>query len=145
MNDDNGYNSGSAYIFENTCYTEPTLIVNIDIKPDDSPNPINLGSVGVTPVAILSAGDFDATTVDPATIEFAGSYVAMKKTDKYMAHGEDVNLDGLLDLMLQIVTSDINPDLFVEEDGILYAILTGTTFDGQAIEGWDEVFIVPIE
>lgn len=121
------------------------IIVDIDIKPDDYPNPINLGSLGVTPVAILSTEDFDAITVDPATIEFVGSYVAMKKKDKYMAHAEDVNFDGLPDLMLQIVTTDINPDLLVEGDGLLYAVLTGTTYDGQSIEGRDEVIIIPPE
>ena len=45
--------------------------MDIDIKPGSDPNPINPGSNGLIPVAILSSEDFDATTVDPATIELA--------------------------------------------------------------------------
>ena len=37
--------------------------VEIDIKPGSDPNSINLKSRGVIPVALLSSGDFDATTI----------------------------------------------------------------------------------
>ena len=44
--------------------------VEIDIKPGSDPNSINLRSKGVIPVAILTTEDFDATTVDPLSVEF---------------------------------------------------------------------------
>jgi hypothetical protein len=47
-----------------------------------------------------------------------------------MAHKEDVNGDGLVDLVLQIATENLDPELF--QDG--YAILTGATFGGLDIE-----------
>ena len=47
--------------------------VDIDIKPGSDPNSINLKSKGVVPVAVLTTPDFDAATVDPATVEFAGA------------------------------------------------------------------------
>lgn len=121
----------------------PSVVtVEIDIKPGSYPNAINLGSYGLIPVAILSSADFDATTVDPDTVALAGAGVAVRgKGSKLMAHEEDVNGDGLVDLVVQVETENLNPDSF--QDG--YAILTGSTYDGQAIEGVDEIRIVPLE
>jgi hypothetical protein len=114
--------------------------VDIDIKPGSYPNAINLRSHGLVPVAILSSEQFDATTVDPETVELAGSGVAMRgKSKRYMAHKEDVNGDGLVDLVLQVATENLDPELF--QDG--YAILTGATFGGRDIEGKDEITLVP--
>ncbi len=116
--------------------------VYIDIKPGSYPNAINLGSRGLIPVAILSDEQFDATTVDPDTVELAGAGVELRgKSNKYMAHEEDVNGDGLVDLVVHVATQNLDPGSF--QDG--YAILTGQTLDGQAIEGRDEISIVPPE
>ena len=41
------------------------LFVDIAIKPFDDPAPINLGASGLTPIAIASTDDFDATCIDP--------------------------------------------------------------------------------
>ncbi|MHC4401047.1 MAG: hypothetical protein ACYTG0_15330 [Planctomycetota bacterium] len=112
----------------------------IDIKPGSYPNSINLGSNGVVPVAILSSPAFDATTVDPETVELSGAGVAMRgKGNKYLAHEEDVNGDGLTDLVCQVETENLDPGQF--QDG--YAVLTGLTFLGEEIEGVDEIEIVP--
>ncbi len=113
--------------------------VDIDIKPDSYLNSINLGSKGVTPVAILSSQGFDATEVDPSTIELAGAEVAVRGKGKFLAHKEDVDGDGLADLLVQVETEDLEPD----EDG--YACLTGKTYDGQSIKGCDDVVIVPLK
>jgi len=43
--------------------------VYVDIKPGGWPNPINVGSKGVFPVAICGTEDFDVMTIDPATVE----------------------------------------------------------------------------
>ncbi|OHB64444.1 MAG: hypothetical protein A2Y76_05600 [Planctomycetes bacterium RBG_13_60_9] len=120
---------------------EPLVLeVAIDIKPGSTANTVNLRSNGVTPAAILSSDTFDATTVDPATISLAGATVAMRgKAGKYMAAPEDINADGLLDLVVHVQTSEINPAMF-EDD---CAILVGATFDDQAIQGSDQITIVP--
>lgn len=118
----------------------PLIYVEIDIKPGSYPNSINLGSEGVIPVAILSSSEFDATTVDPATVELAGAGVELRgKSDKAMAHREDVNKDGRIDLVVQITTQNLDPGAF--QDG--YATLTGKTYSGLYIEGADEIIIVP--
>lgn len=120
----------------------PDLVtVTIDIKPGSYPNCINLGSNGVIPVAILSDANFDATTVDPETVSLAGAGVAVRgKGNKYLAHAEDVNEDDVLDLVLKMETENLDPDL---QSG--YAIIAGTTFDGIAFTGQDEIVIVPLD
>ncbi len=124
---------------------DPAILVEIDIKPGSYPNSINLGSYGLVPVAILSSEEFDATTVDPETVELAGAGVSVRgKSNKYMAHKEDINEDGLLDLMVQVATENLEPESF--QNGS--AILTGNLleeFGGTPIEGTDEITIVPTE
>jgi parallel beta-helix repeat protein len=118
------------------------LEVDIDIKPGSYPNAINLGSYGLIPVAILSSEEFDATTVNPETVELAGAGVAVRgKSNKYMAHEEDVDGDGLVDLVTQVATENLDPGQF--QDGS--AVVTGATYEGQQITGTDEITIVPPE
>lgn len=118
----------------------PAIAVDIDIKPGSYPNSINLGSNGVIPVAILSTADFDATTVLPETVSLAGSGVAVRgKGNKLLAHEEDVNGDGLTDLVVKVETENLDPGTF--QDGL--ATLTGQTSDGVQFEGSDEIIIVP--
>lgn len=106
--------------------------VSIDIKPGSFPNSINLGSKGNVPVAILSSPAFDATTVDRNTVIFAGaSPLSIGQTP------EDVNGDGLLDVVLHFKTQDLNL-----QPGDTEACLTGKTLAGQDIEGCDSVRIV---
>lgn len=122
-------------------YPGPDVL--IDIKPGGNPNTINLRSKGLLPVAILSSEEvgkeFDATTVDPSTVQLAGAGVAVRGKNKYMAHKEDVNGDGLTDLVVQIEIENLNPDKL--EDGS--AILTGQTSNGIEITGSDKIAIVP--
>jgi hypothetical protein len=121
-------------------YQLEPLAIGIDIKPGSYPNSINLGSNGVVPVGILSDQDFDATWVDPDTVTLAGADVAVRGNgSRYMAHEEDVNADGLTDLVIQVETENLDPDAF--QDG--YAFLTGQTYEGQPFEGSDEITIVP--
>ena len=118
------------------------LPVVIDIKPGSDDNVINLGSHGVVPVAILSTAEFDATTVDPATVALAGSNVAIRgKGDRLMTNEEDVDGDGLADLVLQVETENLDPDTF--QDG--EAVLTGFTIGGMKVVGSDAITIVPPE
>lgn len=105
--------------------------IDIDIKPGSDPNSINLKSNGNISVAILTTEDFDATTVDPLSVQF-GPNGAVEAHGR--GHIEDVDYDGDLDLVLHFIT---------QETGIACgdtdADLTGETFDGQVIEGFDSV------
>jgi WD40 repeat protein len=115
------------------------IAVQIDIRPGSSRNSINLGAAGVVPVAILSSSTFDARTVDPATVSLAGASVKMAgKSGRYLAHQEDVNGDGLTDLVCQVNTAQ-----FLIAPGDSVAILEGRTLSGQLIRGQDSIRIVP--
>jgi hypothetical protein len=119
---------------------EPSTKVQIDIKPGNEDNIINLGSNGVIPVAILSSADFDATTVDPTTIELSGAEVAVRGKGTLTIE-KDVNGDGLIDLEVKVETENLDPG--IEQDGS--ATLTGETYDGVEITGSDDITIVPPE
>jgi hypothetical protein len=116
----------------------PSLAVTIDIKPDGYPNSINLGSKGTLPVAILSSQGFDATTVDPLTITLAGAGVRIKPNSRPQVGIEDVNGDGLSDLVVHIVTSDL---LLTPADEI--GVLEAVTYDGLPVFGSDSVRLTP--
>jgi len=114
-----------------------TIMVKLDIKPGGDPNPVTLQSMGVIPVAILTTDTFDATTVDPLSVEFGPSGASE-------AHGrghiKDADSDGDLDLVLHFATQDTGIVC-----GNTFASLTGETFDGQAIEGTDAINTVRCE
>lgn len=115
------------------------LEVSIDIKPDSIPNIINLSSAGVIPVAILSSETFDALTVDENTIFFASAGVKVAGgSSRHMCHEEDINDDGLDDLICQVETAE-----FMIEPGEGTADLTADTFDGVPVRGTDSIQIVP--
>lgn len=112
--------------------------VQIDIKPGSFPNSINLGSNGTVPVAILSSAGFDARTVDPLTVQLAGASVPLRGKGTPMASFQDVNGDGLLDLVVHVSTEALTLGI-----GDTLAVLTATTFGGLPIRGTDTVRIVP--
>ena len=116
----------------------PALSVQIDVKPDSDDNTVNLGSNGVTPIAILSTASFDARTVDPATISVDGAGVRVRGNGVAMASAKDVDGDGLKDLLVQVSTNMLN---LVEGQSVL--TLTGNTFSGVAIMGQDVIRVVP--
>jgi len=115
-----------------------SLSVEIDIKPGSDTNSINLGSRGTVPVAILSRTDFDPAMVDPKTVILAGAPTVLKKDGKPMASFEDVNRDGLLDLVVHVSTQDLKLGKTDTE-----ATLDGLTYGGIRIKGKDSVKIVP--
>jgi hypothetical protein len=110
--------------------------VDIDIKPGSYPNSINLGSNGNVPVAIFSTEDFDATTVDPSTITLAGAEVRIRGKGDPSRYFQDVDGDGLLDVLVHVDTQTFVPATDAE------AILEGETFDGKKIRGVDSINIV---
>ncbi len=116
------------------------ISVTIEIKPPAAPPvPINQSASGVIPVAILSSPTFDATQVDPATVSLAGAAVQMiGKSDKFSCSVQDVNGDGLEDLLCQVSTAQ-----FLVQPGQSTAVLQAKTFTGQPIQGQEAITIVP--
>ena len=108
-------------------------------NPGSYPNSINLKSKGSIPVAVLSSTDFDAQTLDPATVTLAGAPVrATGKKGKFQAAFEDVDGDGLTDLLMHFDTAALQ--LSVDDTE---AVLEGRTYAGEPVVGKDTVRIVP--
>jgi len=82
-------------------------------------------------IAILSSYVFDATTVNPETVSFAGAGIEKAgKNGKYLCHEKDTNKDGLLDLVCRIDSTQL-----VIEEGAESVVVKAKTFDGITIIG----------
>lgn len=126
---DYGQPSGLQYLANITVESTSVVPVTIDIKPGSTENPINTKSKGVIPVSVLSTSDFDAADIDVSTVTF-GPNGAKESHGK--AHIEDVNGDGLKDLMLHFNTQSTGI-----VNGDTKACLSGSLTNGDAIEGCD--------
>jgi hypothetical protein len=116
-----------------------TRMVTIDIKPGSQTNCFSNDGHGVIPVAIFGSEWFDVNLINPGSVQLEGSSVrAVGKSDKLLAHIEDVNGDGYDDLLIQIQDTD---NTFTE--GSTTAELTGSLYDGTRIVGADAICIVP--
>lgn len=127
--------------------------VSVDIKPTSCPNPLNLKSKGILPVAILGAEDFDVTEIDPATVQLEGvsplrwsiEDVATLfdgnplECDECTEEGPDGYDDLTLKFRIQEIVAAIGE--VVDRDCILLG-LTGTLLDGTPFSGADIIRII---
>ena len=127
--------------------------VPVDIKPTSCPNPLNVNSKGVLPVAILGTEDFDVTTVDPSSLLLEGvsplrwalEDVATPSNGELCDCTEE-GPDGFLDLTLKFDTQEVVAALGVVSDGdVVPLTLSGNLkveFGGAPIQGTDCVLIL---
>ncbi len=133
----------------------PSVQVAVDIKPGSCPNPINLKSRGVLPVAILGTSEFDVATIDPNSIRLAGVEALRFAYEDVTSPASDTNdcnctkagPDGFLDLTLKFETQSIAEAIGdVNRWDKLTLELTGTLFESGGIEtpieGTDCILIV---
>jgi hypothetical protein len=83
------------------------LLLKIIVKPGSIPHTINPASAGTVPVAILSSPIFNAltqTVVSSIRFGFTGTEDSIEFCNK---SGEDVNGDGLLDLICHATTTKL--------------------------------------
>ena len=86
--------------------------VTIDIKPGSYPNRINLSSMGLVPVAVLTTAEFNANQFSPEMAHLSDAANAMTNgcagaIAVRWARG-DVNGDGLRDLVFFFNTQDLD-------------------------------------
>ncbi len=81
--------------------------VRLDVRPGDDDNVVNRGANGVLPVAIMSEPHFDATTVDPLTVQLSGARVRVRPNGQPTAWSRDLDGDGRADLLLHIETGEL--------------------------------------
>ncbi len=114
--------------------------VQIDIRPSDADNEINLRANGKLTVVIFSSTMFDATAINPESVILSGAGIAkVGKGDKYLYDLEDINGDGLIDLICHVYVDqlEVTPDVLLQ---ILE--LDAETFGGQKVRGEDKVSLV---
>jgi len=117
-------------------YVDQSLIyrfgpqADVDIKPKN----INPRSGGKVPIVILSTETFDASRIDPDTVTVAGAPVDIKPNGTTASSLQDINGDGLLDLIIHINASEIQLTSFNSE-----AIVEGLTVDGKFFWGTDTI------
>jgi hypothetical protein len=115
--------------------SEP-LTVLVDIKPDDLSNSVNTSNNGTIPVAILSSSAFDATTqVNRNSLTFGRT--GEENSLAFPPKPEDVNGDGLMDLICHFDTQRTN---LTADDS--QAVLLGKMITGTVIQGMDFVQVV---
>ncbi len=135
----------------------PYLKVDIDVKPESCPNPLNRTSLGVIPIAILGTEDFDVTTIDPPTVNIGGVYPLRWSLEDvatpYDGEIEDPPFkmncttdgpDGYMDLVFHFNTPDVAA-LFEEnwkKDVIIIQITGQLLDDGLEIMGEDVMIVM---
>ncbi|MFX0203723.1 MAG: hypothetical protein ACFFCW_47095 [Candidatus Hodarchaeota archaeon] len=143
------HDTGNFFTIDDFGYNASHL-VGIDIKPMSCPNPLNVKSNGVLPVAILGTEDFDVSDVDVSSVSLAGiapirfDYEDVATPfDGELCDCHELGPDGYLDLILKFDTQEIVDALGSVLDGDeLELILTGECVDGIQIEGSDCIRII---
>src|SRR5262249_33764706 len=114
---------------------QPAIPVAIDVMPGEPVKRIELGNRGTLTVAVLSSKGFDATALDPASLNLAGA-PATRRTGGGLASFEDVNGDGLADLVIEVPKARLKLD-----PGATVAVLKGLAPDGRLVTGSDTVTV----
>jgi hypothetical protein len=132
-------------------------LVDVDVKPESCPNPLNRTSKGVIPIAILGTEEFDVTTIDPATVNIGGVYPIRWSLEDvatpYTGGIDDPPFkmdcttegpDGYMDLVFHFNTTNIAA-LFVDnekKDVIIIQVDGQLVDDGLEILGEDVMVVI---
>ena len=124
--------------------------VPVDIKPGSCPNPLNVKSRGVLPVAVLGTQDVDVNDINVASIRLAGvaairssfEDVASPLSDPNECECTTAGPDGYTDLTLKFRTQEIVEALGeVNHGDVLTVTLTGVLEDGTPIKAVDCIVV----
>ena len=159
-------NPDNDSVSEDTLVTGVDLPFLLDIKPGSCPNPVNVKSRGVLPVALLGSDTFDVSEVDWTTLALAradgigGSVMPLNGPPGPGIGIEDVGTpfggelcdchelegDGLDDLTLKFNTPELVAALELGDlapGDTIELVLSGALVDGRPFTASDCILIVP--
>jgi len=117
----------------------------LDIKPGSCPNPINLGSNGITPVAILGSDTLDVNDIDTSVfpedwrIAFEDVGAPFEGEFESIDSCTEAGPDEFLDLTIKIPTEDfLILCIFPDQTGLILG-LEVQLLDGTVFIIWDVV------
>jgi aqualysin 1 len=130
----------------------PNLLLNtlaeaaVDIMPGSDDNVVVLRAGGTLPVAVLSTAEFDATRLNAATVtlgseEGTDTPVAQRRNGTAFSSVEDVNGDGLPDMVLHFSIADLQASGNLGAETVRL-VLNGRFVDGWFFRGMDDVRVV---
>ena len=111
------------------------LALTIDVKPGSDENPVNIKSRGVVPVALLAGPELDVAWIEVNTIAFGptGTEASAERCAV-----EDVNQDGLDDLVCHFRTQQAGLSA-----GVQQVVVRASLVSGLAFVGTDSIRLVP--
>jgi len=139
---------------------QSSLTVPVDIKPLSCPNPINVVSRGVLPVAILGTANFNVKTIDPRTVTLEGvapisvrwprlrvvdlatpyePYVGKVGAHECTRRGRDRHPDMIFHFDIQKIVAALGE---VDDKAVITLHLSGKLLDGTDFSGEDVVTII---
>jgi len=125
---------------------EKKIIVDLDLKPQSCPNPVNVLSKGLVPVAILGTAEFDVNdivisslpdrtikhTIEDVAAPFGGPLI-----DQFSC--TEAGPDGFDDLIFKIPSSKLN---CLPDGELALLIIDGVLLDGTPFEGSDIALVI---
>ena len=140
-NTQTGNPTGFIYDFSATYSYNEDISVLVDIKPGSDPSAFNWNGAGKVPVAVLGSETFDVYDILPETVTMNNAGVALrgKKDPTVMASYKDVNGDGYIDLVVQIMDTD--GDVFAA--GAVEATVRGSLANGDTFTAIGDIKLVP--
>lgn len=154
-------NPTERFAIDNICFD---VNVSLDVKPSSCPNPINVNSKGVLPIAIAGSENFDVTQIDPATVRLGlmekdGDFLNVTPlrwsyedvTCPYLSGPENENPccienqpDDIMDLSMKFKTQELVGVAGLESHvgETIKLTVAGETLDGLKFMGEDCVRIL---
>jgi Bacterial pre-peptidase C-terminal domain len=133
-----------SYTLIITVVSPPVMQIKMEVKPGSGEYaPLNPKAKGTIPVALLSSEEFNAldVAVDVKTLTFGatGDEQSLRRCGK---EGEDVNADGLLDLVCHFDNQATKYTVYDEEGTVKGKMKLP---DGRAFEGRALLKVVPVK
>jgi len=145
---------------------ECTVVIPLDIKPGSCPNPLNRGSHGVLPVALVGMEDFDVTGIDISSVRLrradgvGGEVAPHEGPPGPHSVFEDVATpfegepcdchelagDGIVDLSMKFKTDDVVEALLLDDlpaGALVELVVSGYLLEGTPFEASDCIRLVP--